>query len=67
MDDEKSAIPSQDIFCERNFQTNGDLNYIIEETNDDLSVEKEEPLWDHSPKFLIGDVRHHWEDSMKTN
>ena len=32
-----------------------------------LSVEKEEPLWDHSPQFLIGDARHHWEDSMKTN
>ena len=72
--DGQSGLSSQDSFRERNLQTSGDvgqsktLNSIKEETNDDISGEnEEEPLWDHSPQFLIGDARHHWEDSMKTN
>ena len=72
--DGQRGLSSQDSFRERNLQTSGDvgqsktLNSIKEETNDDIPVEnEEEPLWDHSPEFLIGDARHHWADTMETN
>ena len=29
-------------------------------------AEEPEPLWDHSPQFLIGDAKYCWEDSMET-
>ena len=68
------GLSSQDSFREKNLQSNGDsgetriLHVIKEENNDDVCGEKEEePLWDHSPQFLIGDARHTWEDSMETN
>ena len=63
---EQIGLNSQDSFRGDSEQTRV-LNSIKEETNDVCDGKEDEPLWDHSPQYLIGDARHNWEDSLETN
>ena len=63
--DEQIGLNNLDRFRGDSEQTRV-LTSIKEETSDVCVGKEDEPLWDHSPQYLIGDARHNWEDSMET-